>query len=132
MGTFIPAKRKKGTDLEESSIEVCPLLLGNDECPHFPETVNVPINYRVSESSWSLVRNVRTAASDSSAGISRCSTNTRAMSRIERSPLISASMNACTRLEIACISKAGVRGRAEATSWAITHGLVDVERSGPA
>ena len=32
------------------------------------------------------------------------------MSRMERSPLISASRNACTRLEMACISSAGVRG----------------------
>ena len=32
------------------------------------------------------------------------------MSRIERSPLMRASRNACTRLEIACISKAGARG----------------------
>src|SRR5262245_59524532 len=34
MGTFLisPGSGQKGTDL----LQVCPLLLGNEECPHFP------------------------------------------------------------------------------------------------
>ena len=33
MGTFLisPLRGQKGTDL----LQVCPLLLGNEECPHF-------------------------------------------------------------------------------------------------